>query len=224
MSHKFECKYCGKPFKSETFFMRHKCEEMKRSEEIRSVIGQAAYQYYSMWMKAYKRSVPPIDTFTSSKYYRSFINFAEYVQKLKLYKPAKFIELMHEKDISPQLWCRNEPFQYYSAWLDMVSDPLEQAASSADVIFNLAEMFKCTPAQVFDKVTSAELADLIRQRKLSMFLLLCSVKFKQKLGEMDELEVQEVFDSVNQVYYADRFERDPVIVTQLKAIAKEIGI
>jgi hypothetical protein len=168
--------------------------------------------------------VPSIETFTTSKYYRSFINFAEYVQKLKLYKPQRFIELMHEKDISPQLWCRNEPFQFYSLWLDMVSDPIEQAGGTVDTLFNLAEIFKCKPSEIFDKVTSPELADLIRQRKLSMFLLLCSNKFKDKLKQMDELEIQEVFDSVNRVYYAERFERDPTVVAQLKQIAAEIGI
>jgi hypothetical protein len=57
-----------------------------------------------------------------------------------------------------------------------------------------------------------------------MFLLLCSNKFKDKLKQMDELEIQEVFDSVNRVYYAERFERDPTVVAQLKQIAAEIGI
>ncbi len=220
----FECKFCGRPFKNETFFMRHRCEEMKRNDELRSITGQRAYEFYSHWMRAYKRSVPPIETFASSRYFRSFMNFAEYVQKLKLYKPQKFIELMHEKDISPQLWTRNEPFQYYSNWLDMVSDPLEQAAASADVVFNLAEIFKCKTGEVFERLTAPELTDLIRQRKLSMFLLLCSQRFKERMAKLDELEMSELFDSVNRVYYAERFERDPAIVQQLKAIASEVGI
>ena len=56
--------------------MKHNCEEKKRLDEIRSPIGQSAYQYYSNWMRENGRSVPPLETFIHSSLYNTFIRQA----------------------------------------------------------------------------------------------------------------------------------------------------
>jgi hypothetical protein len=198
---------------------------MDRADEIKTHIGLAAYEFYGMWMKAYNRSTPTIETFSTSRYYKSFINFAEYVKTVNIYRPDKFIGLMKEKDISPQLWLRAELYEVYCTWLDRISDPLEQAGATAEIIFKLAiDVFHCTTGEVFDLLKPREIIQLVRERKLSMFLLLCSQKFKDKLKTMEDGDLQEIVKLMNQGYYAERFEKDQNLVDQLKAIATELKI
>ena len=71
---------------------------MLKMKELKSNVGQTAYLYYSMWMKAYNRKVPDIETFATSKFYRSFVNFAEFAKKMGIANVEKFIKLMKEKE------------------------------------------------------------------------------------------------------------------------------
>ena len=73
----FVCTFCGKHYQRETAYMKHECKQMKRDAQIKTPIGQAAYSYYSKWMRAHRKMIPAIENFMTSKYYTSFIKFAE---------------------------------------------------------------------------------------------------------------------------------------------------
>jgi len=87
----WKCQYCGKVLANETYYMKHSCREKERTEELATPIGQGAYMFYCDWMKAYKRKAPSADTFATSRYYTSFIEFARHVKKLNIADPAKFV-------------------------------------------------------------------------------------------------------------------------------------
>ena len=67
----FRCSFCNATFVTEDRYIKHNCKHMKRAEEMKSPIGQAAWAFYQAWMKAYHRMVPNIDSFTKSKFYQS---------------------------------------------------------------------------------------------------------------------------------------------------------
>lgn len=220
----FECHYCNKVFVREASFMKHKCPEMARAEDIRTPNGMAAYNMYSAWMKQCKRKVPPIETFSTSRYFKSMMNFVEKVHKLKLPNPEKFIQLMVSKDISPMLWCRDECYSLYLEWIDRTSDPIDQAQVSIDTMYKIADAAEIDVTKIFTVVTYRELMQLIRQRQMSPWLLLCSKGFKTLLASLDESERDEILNLIGYNYWAEKFAANPMTVEQMKMIAMELGI
>ena len=100
----YVCQHCGKTFVRERAFINHKCSAMIRSELQHSPIGYAAAGYYRTWMmKHHKKTVSP-DAFVNSGMFRTFMNFAEFVNKVSLPMVDKFIWFAVTKKYSPILW------------------------------------------------------------------------------------------------------------------------
>lgn len=220
----WECGYCLKQFQRESAFLKHRCTEMEKAEKIQSVQGQSAYHHYSEWMKVYKRKVPPIETFTTSRYFNSFIKFGDYVKKLNIARPDAFIRIMKEKDISPMLWTRDECYTMYLEWNDRRSSPMEQAEITIKTLHDIADAAQISVPEVFNVLHPREVIQFIRLRKLSPWILLCSVAFKDLLTRMEEHDKDELVNVIGYNYWALKFEEMPDIVDQMKLFAKEMGI
>ena len=52
---KYTCKACHRSFVLETRFLQHRCNQMKRDDELKSPEGQAAWNFYQIWFKHQKR-------------------------------------------------------------------------------------------------------------------------------------------------------------------------
>lgn len=220
----FECKFCLKNFVREGSFMKHRCAEMKRAEDIGTTSGQAAYAAYSTWMRAMNRKVPPIETFSTSRYFNTMVKFVEWCWKVKLPSMENFIRLMVSKNLSPMLWCRDECYSLYLEWIDRTSDPLDQAAVTIDTLYKIADAAEMSAGEVFGIISHREVMQLIRQRLLSPWLLLCSKQFKAFLMALGGSDREELMALINYSYWAEKFEANPRIVEQMKLLAGEMGI
>jgi hypothetical protein len=220
----WECKYCLKEFKRESAFMNHRCTEMIKNESLKSTSGQAAYKFYADWMKAYDRKVPDIETFAQSRYFNSFIKFAEFVKKLQIPSPERFIEIMKRKDISPILWTRDECYAMYLEWNDRRSDPLEQAQTTIETLYSISEIYEVPISKVFEVIQPGDIIQLLRQRKISPWLLLCSVKFKEALVRMSDDNRNQLQNIIGYGYWNSKFESNSDVVKQMVKFASEMGI
>jgi hypothetical protein len=137
---RFQCKFCNGTFVTEDRYLKHYCKHMQRADEIQTPIGQGAWAFYQAWMKAYRRMVPHIDTFTKSKYYQSFIRFATNVKRLNIPDPESFIALMKEKDISPTIWGNDQVYALYIEYLDRRATPVSQAKVTINTLFNIERL------------------------------------------------------------------------------------
>jgi hypothetical protein len=220
----FECKFCAKIFVREASFMKHQCPEMKRADDIKTPDGQAAYSLYALWMKELNRKIPPIETFSISRYYNSFLKFLDRSRKLKFPSNIQFIRLMVGKQLSPMLWCRDECYSMYLEWIDRTLDPIDQAAITVETLYKIAEAGNIEVIKVFTIINHREVMQLIRQRQLSPWLLLCSSQFKTFLIALNESERDELLNLIGYSYWATKFENNQNIVNDMKIIAKELGI
>jgi len=140
---RFSCNYCTATFVTEDRYVKHYCKQMQRIDELQTPTGQAAWAFYQRWMKAYRRMVPHIDSFSKSKYYQSFVRFAESVKRLNIPDPEAFINLMKEKDISPTIWTNDQVYALYLEFLDRRATPISQAKITINTIFNIADAADC---------------------------------------------------------------------------------
>jgi hypothetical protein len=220
----WQCSFCKRSFSLEKAFMTHQCKEKKRNDEIKTPIGQAAYTYYTDWMRQKKLKAPSIDTFTSSRFYTSFIKFSEHVNKLNITHPVVFIKLMILRDIPPVMWCRDQCYSIYLEWVDKESDPFQLVLSSLDLLEKIATQQSVKLGTIFQHLGYKHILELIRLRNISPWLLLHSGKFKEFLKDLDQEDMSIILGIINVTYWSDVLAQNAEISKELVEIVKQFGL
>lgn len=223
--YKYECRFCGMRFKQESRFMNHRCVQMKRDAQIKTPLGQTAWSYYQKWMKSQRRSVPSIETFLTSKFYTTFIKFAEFAQKVGLPDIDTFIWYMTEKKIQPVIWMNNEIYTNYIEFIDKKADPFKEAQRTINNLFKIAGNLKCDVSEIFNHLYPNDVIQMLYQRQLSPWILIHSPKFKQFLitrASKDECIVMETIIRPN--YWTEKKAKHPEVVEQMKQFVRELDL
>ncbi len=180
------CELCEHAFASEKTFMKHRCRGRERLDELQGQIGQAAYALYAEWMRASKRSVPPIETFAHSLLYTSFVKFARHVQRVQMPNTTGFVRTMIEHgNIQPSLWCRDNVYAMYLRGYDEIVPPEQQYLSSLELLHVLATEHGVPVGGLFDALGVGIVLDLVQRRKLSPWLLISSHRFREFMSGQD---------------------------------------
>lgn len=220
----FECSYCHKTFVRETNFMQHRCKQMDRAEEVRTPMGQAAYSFYSKWMKAYKRTVPDVAAFLISKYYMSFIRFAKYVKSVKIADVDDFINLMKDRDISPTIWTNEQAYSIYLEYMDKTVPPSKQAEITINTMFKIADSADVDIKEVFTTLHPSDVLQLIRERRFSPWVLLHSKEFEKMMLKCSKEQRKLFGDLMRPNYWRMKFSQKPETVELMRRYNKELGI
>lgn len=189
--------------------MDHRCPPREKIDELRGSVGQAAYAHYVEWMKAKKRSVPPIETFAESKYYSTFVKFAEHAVKTNIPNVKQFVKLMVEhNDVSPALWCRDNVYAMYLQWYDQAYPPEVQVLESLEFTRELVKDYETTPAEVFKTVPVDTLVLHIKRRKLSPWFLAASKVFRTHLLHCGPEDKEKLERAMNMGAMIARIQKD----------------
>jgi hypothetical protein len=198
---------------------------MIREENLRTPLGQAAWRFYQDWMKLQRKRVPGDKTFLKSNYYESFSRFSIHVKKLGLPNPQMFVQLMVENDFPPTMWTRDETYAIYMEHLDRVSTPTQLADITVDTILDLADIFECDSGDIFIKLTASEVIELIKERKLSPWILFQSAKFTTFYRDNTTPEQRIVLETITRPrYWVGQFQKDPTTAKTMKDIVKEMNL
>ena len=224
MSEHFVCKYCEKEFVREDRYLKHQCEKMRRHEEIKTPVGQGAYILYQMWFTTKKKTPPDINSFLNSKYYLPFVSFAKFVKRVKLANAELYIRMMNDKSIMPSHWTRDDMYVYYIEYIDRKVSPHKQAKLTVNLLIKMADAADCEITEAFDLLTAADIIEMIRQRKLSPWVLLKSKKFHTKCAMMSIEEQGIISKLINVTYWTKKFKSHPDINQYMKKLVEEMEL
>lgn len=209
-------------------FMKHHCKERARIEELRGPVGQAAYAYYTDWMRLNKRSVPPIDTFASSSYYLAFIKFANHVKRVNMPNPTGFVKAMVENgNVQPSLWCRDNVYAMYLQGYDKIVTPTKQFVDSVDLVLELAKDFEVEPNKVFEAIGVEKILDLVQKRKLSPWFLVASNAFRTFMASRNEMETDRLEGGVQvgaMIMRIQQTQKNTELFTEFSRATRELNL
>jgi hypothetical protein len=221
----FTCNHCGHKFVLEDRLLRHHCKQMKRKEELESPTGQAAWQHYQTWMKCNHRLVPEIKSFLHSKFFNAFIRFAKFVKEVRIPDPELYIRFMIELDNPPVLFTSDQIYSAFLQHMDRKVSAAKNAQITTDTLFNIAEDAGVDVSKVFDIIDPNDLIQLLRQRRVSPWLLLHSDKFKKfyasNLTEDQRIVMKRL---IRPEYWAVKLKEKPENVDLMKQMVGELGI
>ena len=223
--YKYECHFCGQKFKLEARFMKHKCKEMKRDEELRTVVGQAAWLYYQEWMKTGRKLVPNPKSFLGSRYYNAFMRFARHVRKVHLPDVHGFIKFMREHNMEPYMWTSDQVYPKYLEYLDRRSPPTKRANTTIDTFLAIAEKSERDVSEIFDIIDADDVITLLRRRSISPWILLNSDKFKEFYATKTNGEERIIIESlIRPDFWVEKFAKNPKMVETMKVIVEELNL
>lgn len=221
----YQCTFCNKRFVREVNFLAHHCRQMVRDDEFRTPLGQAAWSFYQRWMKEHRRIVPRPESFLQSKFYGSFMRFAKFAQKVQLPDPESFIWLMKDKDMPPSIWVNDQVYTAYLEFLDRKATPLARAKTTIDTLFKIADSHDVAVENVFDVLEPTEVIDLLRERRVSPWILLNSTKFTQFFLNVCSPEQRIIVESIiRPVYWGKQFKSYPDDLTVMRKMVEELSL
>lgn len=206
--------------------MKHECKEMRRDAEFRTPTGQAAWQFYQKWMKASRRKVPKPDAFLKSSYYNAFVKFAEFALKVNIPDVDAYIRIMTSGSIAPTMWSLNEAYALYIDWMDRKESPANHAMITVDTLYEMADDLGLDDAsEVFTHADPADVIQLLRQRRLSPWILLKSSKFKKFFTSRCSPEERMIMESIIRTkYWSEKFSRHPEEVDRMKVYVEALSL
>jgi hypothetical protein len=220
----WRCGHCGRDFTAEHFFMRHRCKERERAEELRSPAGQAAYAFYSEWMRLRRYSVPPIENFAASAYYTRMVKFARWVEKTAVPNVNMMIRFLVERDVDPTMWTMTSTYVAYLEWYDQVYPPESQFVETLDRLSMLAADHRTTIPGLWAALGPDELVRLVRRRHLSPWFLVVSTSFHAWVNTLEPVKREVVVDAVNFAAYAQKLRARPELGAELRAACVAEGL
>ena len=150
---------------------------MIRREGLESPLGQAAWIHYQTWMRAGHKLVPSVKSFLHSKFFNAFMKFAKFAKEVRVPDPDLYIRYMIALDAPPAMWTCDPIYVAFIEHMDKKIPAIKNARITIETLFNTAEDMNCGVNEVFNNIDPNDLIQLLRQRKLSPWLLLRSKKF-----------------------------------------------
>jgi len=196
--------------------MKHLCPERERLEELKSPRGQAAYAFYSEWMRLQKRSIPAADRFLASRQYNYFVKFVDWSDKTAIPNPNQFIKLMVETGTQPVLWCRDTTYAMYLQWYDNMYPPAEQFIETFDRLVNHARELNVPLSEVYAALGPKDLARLVRRRKLSPWLLVVSPNFLHWIQTLPQVDRDVLGEAINFGAFAQKLNQQPELAREFR--------
>jgi len=204
---KYQCKYCRQQFKHESRFLKHYCKEMQRDEDFKSLEGQAAHLFYKSWMKKKHHAViTNPEAFKNSHYFNSFLKFVNFIFKVQIPDTKSYIELMVEKNITPNLWTQDVVYGKYLEYITRKLPTERLIEITVKTLYDIVDMAEVDVSDVFDVVVPNDIIQLLQQRRVSPWILLNSKKFIAFFLETTTKEERVILESlINPDYWKTRF-------------------
>lgn len=218
-----KCEYCGNTFVREKAFKIHVCEQMARHELVKKPKGLAAYYFYNEWLKLSKFSkTASIETFINSRYFKAFINFVDFINKISLPNEFCYMKFMVEKTILPDDWTKDYVYIEYIKNLDLTYTPIQQARQTIKTLGDIANKNNCKIKDAMNYITPGSFVKLLKSRNLSPWLLFFCKSFNLYINSRLTKEQRIIISKLVDInLWKKKFENRPLDVIEMKSMARE---
>lgn len=220
----YVCQYCETAFVMESAFLDHVCTQMQRSYKMKTTEGMAAWLTYAAWIKAQGRKVPPQAGFLTSKFYQSFIKFAEFARSVKNIDVERYVRDMVKLNIPPVIWTNTAIYDEWVRTSTKETSPIKLVQSSTLFILSYCDDNKIDVSDLFTIVNSPELSQWVRAGNVSPWLLFGSPKFREWLSKLDEEDRKNVMRVMDPTEWLPKLKANPNTLAKIKQIVTEVGL
>ncbi len=220
----YVCSFCNKTFLRESAFIDHVCVPMQRHQKMKTSEGVAAWMAYSTWIKSMGKKVPPQSGFLTSRFYQSFIKFAEFVRSVKTLDVEQYVRYMVKLDIPPVIWTHDAIYEEWVRVTSIERSPIKNVQLTTLFLLNYCDKHEIDISAVFQHITCPQLTEWIKTSTVSPWFLLGSVQFKSWMKLLDDDEKRYLTDVLNPSEWMEKIKSNPNTMTKIKQIVAELGL
>lgn len=221
----YGCEFCGRSFARESTITKHICEYKHRWLEKDRAGNRIGFQ---AWLQFYKKNSASgknrtYEEFIKSAYYTAFVKFGNYCVDINALNISRFADWLLKNQIKIDTWCTDSTYTKYLIEYLRVEDPLDAIARSVETTLSLAESAGILSKDVLRYGNVNRICHSITTGKISPWMLYQSDSGKKFLDNLNESQVNIIFDYINPELWAIKFKREPENVKQVKEILNLAG-
>lgn len=191
---------------------------------MRTREGYLALESYNEWMKAQGKRQQTPEIFMKSMYFLSFERFANFLKEAEITSYRGFIGLMVTNGVDPKFWTDHRAYAMFIEYHDRIIPVDEQIRITINAMLDVTEQRDVPINKFYDVVEDSELISLIQRRKLTPWILLRSMKFKNKLRYMSEEQRLIIAKMLRIPLWKIRFDNNPQVVDDVNQLIFELEI
>ena len=210
---KMVCKFCNREFERPKWFEKHMCDKKKRFERRNNIESIKAHRFFQHWQTRSglnrRGRAKDFEEFVKSPFYNRFIELARFTMQEYVVSAYRYIDWLIEKEMPDFKWCDSRNLDEYREYLRENEDPVAQTEKSCQNIKVWCERKRVPIKDFFRVVTPGQALNMVREDRLSPWVLLAYDKCVQELTDRMEGEVLHTLnDHINVKYWIDKVEAE----------------
>jgi len=197
--------------------------ERLRTKDNEEVIK--AFEYQKIYSRVQRRRpTKDIDSFIRTATYPHFIRLLKFAKAVNIPDIEYYLRTMIRSKRSPTTWTTDKSYRIFLERMNSSTSALKSIGISATELQSMASKLSIPVSELVDFMTIEEVLQLVRQRRLSPWLILQSPSFKKKISTSDEGMQQTTTKIIDPTYWTIIMAQNTEAVLLARKVVKALGI
>jgi hypothetical protein len=204
--------------------LKHICEYkhrwLERDRRGNQIGFQSFVQFYKKHSAAKKEKT--YEEFIKSAYYTAFVKFGNYCVDINALNVPRLVEYYLKENIKIDNWNSDQNYNVYLIDYLKSEDPLDAVHRSVESCIENAEEEKIQIKDYLRYGNRNKICHLITSGRISPWLLYQSESGTKFLDDIQEDLIKFIYDYINPVQWAIKFNKETDKVNEVKSLLKEL--
>lgn len=172
---RFKCAFCTKIFTRKSWFDKHMCTKKKRFMESKNIHTIKAHMLFTHWQRRTgflrRGKEKTMEEFCKSPYYNTFKELVPYTEKHHIVPAYQYVNWLVENRVPEKYWRDISGLDEYREYYREQEDPESGVEMSVENIKAWCSDRNLNTAQFFNKITPGQALNMVRENRLSPWVL-----------------------------------------------------
>jgi hypothetical protein len=220
----FVCEFCKTKLSSETFLVKHMCEQKRRWLHRDDRVEKLAFVVYHHFYSRTMRTLPTQQSFVHSKLYLAFVRFARHLISVEAVNPLGFVDFLLHVELPIDKWTHLEIYARYIRELNKNETPLEALARNFKLMEQWANASADDWRNFFRHIAPAQATQWIIGGRISPWLLCTAASADDLLCRLSPEQQRLVNRAIDVEYWQAKIARHHDSVEVIRITLAEHGI
>jgi len=197
--------------------------ERLRSKDQESVVK--AFELQKIYNRILRRrSSKNADAFIKTATYPHFIRLVKFAKDVNIPDIEYYLRIMATSKRNPTTWTSDRSYRIFLEKMNSSVSAYNSISISARELQKLAEKLSMTVPELVEEMDIGEMLQMVRQRRLSPWLILQSPAFKMKVAQADEGMQQTTSKIIDPTYWTVIMSQNSDAIILARKVVESLGI
>jgi hypothetical protein len=209
----YRCAFCDKEFIRKSWFDKHQCAKKKRFMESNNLNTIKALRLFNHWQRRtgllFHGKEKTLEEFCKSPFYNTFMKLVSFTNKEYIVSGFKYLDWLVEESIPERDWFNERDLHKYHEYIRRNEEARSQAETTCRNIKAWCQKHESTPMEFFKRITPGQALNMVKENRLSPWVLFSYRPCVENLTSRLEGEVLFTLDEhINVNYWLDKIKSE----------------